>query len=290
MKFFLLLLAISGSLTFFRGGLVTAQQTAEPLFTAEIGVQMYSFRNITPDLGIEATLDLIRDMGIKEIEGGVPSGITPEEFRRMCNERGISIPSTGAGFQQLIDEPEAIVKRAIALGAPYIMTSWIPHDNGNFNYENARHAVDVFNEAGKKLYEHGITFKYHLHGYEMRPHEDSTLLEYIIQNTNPEYVSFQLDIFWAHFGGADPVELLNKYPNRFVSLHLKDMQHGIEKNLTGLTNPEYNVVIGTGELDIPAIIRASKNAGIEHYFIEDESSRVLEQIPLSIEYLRSLTY
>ncbi len=290
MKFLLLLLVFSGSLTFSTAGLVTAQQTGDPLFTAEIGVQMYSFRNITPDLGIEATLDLIHDMGIKEIEGGVPPGITPEEFRRMCNERGISIPSTGAGFQQLIDEPEAVVKRAIALGAPYIMTAWIPHDVGNFNYENARHAVDVFNEAGKKLYEHGITFKYHLHGYEMRPHEDSTLLEYIIQNTNPDYVSFQLDIFWAHFGGADPVELLNKYPNRFVSLHLKDMQHGIEKNLTGLTDPEYNIVIGTGELDIPAIIRASKDAGIEHYFIEDESSRVLEQIPLSIEYLRSLTY
>lgn len=263
-------------------------QEGDRLFTGDIGVQMYTFRNITPEIGIEATLDIIRDMGITEIEGGVPGGLTAEEFRNMCEERGISIPSTGAGYEQLVNNPEAIVERALALGSSYVMVAWIPHDVGNFNYNHARQAVDDFNTAGKILSEHGLTFKYHFHGYEMREHGESTLLEYMIENTNPEYVSFQLDIFWAHFGGADPAELLWRYPDRFVSLHLKDMQHGIEKNLTGLTDPEYNVVIGTGELDMPAIMRAAKDAGIKHYFIEDESSRVLEQIPQSIEYLRSL--
>jgi sugar phosphate isomerase/epimerase len=267
--------------------LIVAQDT-EGLFTGEIGVQMYSFRNIVPEIGIEATLDIIRDMGITEIEGGVPGGLTPEEFRNLCEERGISIPSTGAGYEQLVNNLDEIAERAKALGSNYVMVAWIPHETGNFSYENARQAVEDFNTAGMILSEHGLTFKYHFHGYEMREHGDSTLLEYIIENTNPAYVSFQLDIFWAYFGGADPAELLTKYSNRFVSLHLKDMHHGIEKNLTGLTNPEYNVVIGTGELDIHAIMKAAKDAEIMHYFIEDESSRVLEQIPQSIEYLRSL--
>lgn len=283
-----IILALSLILSTLHFSETKSQDSDEPLVTAEIGVQMYSFRNIIPEIGIEAVLDSIRDMGITEIEGGVPGELTPEEFRAMCEARGISIPSTGSGYEQLVENPAAVAERAIALGSDYVMVAWIPHDVGNFNYENARQAVDDFNEAGRVLSEHGVTFKYHFHGYEMHTHEGQTLLEYIIENTNPEYVSFQLDIFWAHFGGADSAELLRNYPDRFVSLHLKDMQHGIEKDLTGLTDPEYNVVLGTGQLDMPDIMRAAKEIGISHYFIEDESSRVMEQIPQSIEYLRSL--
>lgn len=267
---------------------VIAQESGEPLFTAELGIQTYSFRNIFPEKGVEATLDIIQEMGFTEIEGGPPGGMDPEEFRRLCEERGITIPSTGAGYQQLVDNPEAVAARAKALGARYVMNAWIPHETGNFNIENAQQAVEDFNTAGKILAEHGITFKYHIHGYEFFSHEEGTLMDYIIQNTNPDYVSFQLDVFWAHFGGGDPVELLKAYGNRWKSLHLKDMEAGTEKDMTGLTDDETNVTLGTGELDIPGIIRAAKEIGIKHYFIEDESSRVLTQIPESINYLKSL--
>jgi len=266
----------------------TAQQQGEPLFTSDIGVQMYSFRNIIPEIGLEATLDKIRDMGITEIEGGVPQGLTAEEFREMCEARGFTIPSTGTGYEELVNNPEAVAERAKILGSDYVMVAWIPHDVGNFNYENARQAVEVFNRAGKILSEHGLTLTYHFHGYEMRPHEDGTLMDYILDNTDPEYVAFQMDTFWIQFGGADPVELLKTHGDRFETMHLKDMKEGIEKDLTGLTDPEYNVVLGTGEIDIYGIMKAAKEAGVNHYFIEDESSRVLEQIPESIEYLRSL--
>lgn len=275
-------------LLLFQSFTVAAQDADEMLFTEEIGVQMYSFRNVVPEIGMEAMLDKIRDMGITEIEGGPGGGMSAEEFRQMCEDRGLTIPSTGTGYEQLAENPEAVAEQAKALGADYVMTAWIPHENGNFNIENAQQAVEDFNAAGKVLSEHGITFTYHIHGYEMHRHEDGTLLDYIINNTNPEYVSFQLDIFWAHFGGADPVELLETYGDRFKTLHVKDMKKGIEKNLTGLTDPEYDVVLGTGQLDLPAILRAAKENGIEHYFIEDESSAVMDQIPQSIEYLRSL--
>ncbi len=267
----------------------SSESNQEPLFTGEIGVQMYSFRNIIPEIGIEAVLDKIAEMGITEIEGGNPQGFTPEEFRQMAEDRGLSIPSTGAGYEQLVNDTEAVAQRAKALGADFVMTSWIPHEVGNFNYQNARQAVDDFNDAGKILKEHGLTFTYHFHGYEMRAHEDGTLLDYMIQNTNPDYVSYQMDIFWVQFGGGIPADILRQYGDRFKTLHLKDMKKGIEKDLTGLTDPEYNVVLGTGELDMPDIMRAAKEIGIKHYFIEDESSHVMEQIPQSIDYLRSLT-
>ena len=69
----------------------------------------------------------------------------------------------------------------------------------------------ILTRAGKILKENGLTFCYHAHGYEFQPYENGTLLDYIIKNTNPEYVSFEMDVFWIQFGGGDPVALLKKY-------------------------------------------------------------------------------
>ncbi|MDH3649550.1 MAG: sugar phosphate isomerase/epimerase, partial [Saprospiraceae bacterium] len=148
----------------------------------------------------------------------------------------------------------------------------------------------VFNTAGKVLEANGLTLCYHAHGYEFQPHEDGTLLDYIIQESDPRYVSFEMDIFWIQFGGGDPIDLLEKYGDRWKLMHLKDMKKGTEKNLTGGTDVENNVPLGTGELDMPGILKAGRKAGIAHYFIEDESSSVVDQIPQSITYLKSLKY
>lgn len=265
----------------------TAQEEEEPLYTAELGVQAYTFRHQFRELGVEATLDIIQEMGFTELEGG-GAEMAAEVFRKMCEDRGISIPSTGTGYEQLVENPAGVAERAKALGASYVMTAWIPHETGNFNFKNAKKAVADFNRAGKVLKEHGITFAYHVHGYEFRPQGDGTLMDYIIQNTDPEYVSFELDILWAHFGGADPVQLLKKYGDRWVLLHVKDLKKGTKKDMTGLTDPENDVTLGTGEIDVEGVIREANRIGIEHFFIEDESSRVLTQVPKSIEYLKSL--
>ena len=99
-----------------------------------------------------------------------------------------------------------------------------------------------------------------------------------------------MDIMWTHFGGGDPVALLNKYGKRWKLMHLKDLRKGTKKDRTGLTADENDVPLGTGELDIPAILKAAKNAGVKHYFIEDESpaDEVSEDVVQSIAYLKSL--
>jgi sugar phosphate isomerase/epimerase len=263
-------------------------KAGEPIFVAPVGVQAYSFRNYFPK-DIPGTLDRIQAMGITEIEGG--SGrLPPEEYKKMCDERGISIPSTGANFNQLAENPMEVVETAKKLGSKFVMCAWVPHDRGKFGLEDAQKAVAVFNSAGKVLADNGLTFCYHPHGYEFLPYGDGTLLDYIIENTDPRYVSFEMDIFWVQFGGGDPVALLKKYGDRWKLMHLKDMKHGIEKDLTGGTNVEYNVPLGTGQLDMRNILIEGRKIGIAHYFIEDESSSVIEQVPESIAYLRSLTY
>ena len=262
---------------------VSAQK---PLYTAPLGVQTYTFRRSISTDPVKV-LDTIKMLGFTEIEGG--SGrMHPSEFKKLCDERGISIPSTGAGYEDLVNKTDSVVWRAKMLGAKYVMCTWIPHQNNELTFENAKKAVEDFNRAGKILKENGLTFCYHAHGYEFQPYEGGTLLDYMFKNTNPEYVSFQMDIFWIQFGGGDPVALLKKYGSRWKMMHIKDMRKGTRKDLTGLTSVENDVALSTGELDLPAILKEAKRIGIKHYFIEDESSSYATQVPQSIAYLKSL--
>lgn len=281
--FFALSLVSTSLLT----GVSSNAQTGKPLYTFPVGVESYTYRNSFPK-DVAATLDTIKALGITDMEGGAPKGLTPEEFKKMCDERGIKISATGAGYEQIVKDPMDVVNKAKALGASYVMVSWIPHEKANFTLDNAKKAVTDFNQIGKVLKEKGLTFCYHNHGYEFQPYENGTLFDYIVKNTNPNYVSFEMDILWAQHGGADPVTLLKKYGNRFKLMHLKDLKKGIKGDLSGGTPPENDVVLGQGQVNIPEILRLAKKAGIKHYYIEDESNHEYEQMPKSIAYLKSL--
>lgn len=260
---------------------------AQRLYTFPLGVEAYTYRHMFPK-DVAATLDTIKALGFTEMEGGVPQGLTAEAYRKMLDQRGIKMPATGAGYEQIVADPMSVVTTAKALGASYVMVAWIPHQKGNFTLDNAKKAVADFNRVGKILKDNGLTFCYHDHGYEFQPYQNGTLLDYIIQNTDPRYVSFEMDILWTQFGGGDPVALLTKYGNRWKLMHLKDLKKGVKGDLTGGTPPENDVVLGEGQLDMPAILKAAKTIGIRHYFIEDESNHEDVQVPKSIAYLRSL--
>jgi sugar phosphate isomerase/epimerase len=149
--------------------------------------------------------------------------------------------------------------------------------------------VDFFNTAGKILKEQfDLTFIYHNHGFEFQPYNNGTLYDYLVTETNPKYVSFELDILWAFFPGHDPAKLLEKYGRRYKALHLKDLKKGVKGNLSGGTSQENDVALGTGQIDIAAVIKAAKKAKVKHYYIEDESSNVDVQVPQSIAYLKNL--
>ncbi|QKZ15424.1 sugar phosphate isomerase/epimerase family protein [Spirosoma sp. KUDC1026] len=262
-------------------------QSGKPLYTFPLGVQAYTYRHTFPK-DVVATLDTIKAQGFTEMEGGVPKGLTAEAYKKMLDERGISMPATGAGYEEIVKDPMAVVKQAKALGASYVMVAWIPHQKSNFTLANAQQAVTDFNRVGKILKENGLTFCYHDHGYEFQPYQNGTLFDYIVQNTDPKYVSFEMDILWTTFGGADPVALLNKYGSRWKLMHLKDLKKGITGDLSGGTPPENDVVLGQGQIDMPAVLKAARKVGIKHYFIEDESNQESVQVPKSVAYLKGL--
>ena len=267
------------------GGAVLAQ--GKPLYTFPLGVEAYTYRNSWPR-GVAQTLDTIKMLGFTELEGS-GGRMEPREFRKLCDERGISIPSVGADYNKLLRAPDSVIDMAKILGARYVMCAWIPHKDGVLTPDDARKAAEDFNKVGKELSDHGLIFCYHAHGYEFQPYEGGTLLDYIIQHTDPRYVSFEMDIFWISFGGGDPVALMKKYGSRWKLMHLKDLRKGAPKNLTGLTGPENDVPLGQGEEDIPAVLREARKIGIRHYFIEDESVDPTIPVPQSIAYLKGLT-
>lgn len=251
----------------------------------EVGLQLYSLRNQFKE-DVPSTLKLINEWGITVLEGGDTYGMPEEEFKGLLAENNLKVVSILAGFDVLENSPEKVVEQAKSYGATYVMCPTIPHDGNNFGIKETKRAVKVFNKAGKLLREHGLKLAYHAHGFEFRPYADGTLFDYMAENA--KYFDFEMDVYWVHHGGADPLKLLKKYPTKFILMHLKDMEKGTKKDNTGHADKETNVTLGTGEVDIAGIVAEAKRMGIKYMFIEDECSRVLEQVPKSLKYLEGL--
>ncbi|MDG1572686.1 sugar phosphate isomerase/epimerase [Robiginitalea sp. M366] len=251
----------------------------------EFGLQLYSLRNqFSQD--VEGSLAQIRDWGVTYIEGGGTYGYTQEEFLELLGKYGLKTAGIGASYDELRDQPEAVAEKAKAFGASYVMCAWIPHKGDAFGLKETEEAIAVFNRAGKVMEAAGLTLAYHAHGYEFRSYGEVTLFDLMAQQA--EHFAFEMDIYWVFHGGADPLELLNRYPDKWVLMHLKDMAQGVKGNDSGHEDVETNVVLGTGQIDVAALVRRGAELGIRYMFIEDESSRVLEQVPQSLTFLRGL--
>jgi len=275
-KFIVALSLLSGNLF--------AQQshTSSP---ATPGVVSYTYRKYF-EKDIPSTLDIIKGNGITDIEFSSLFGKSAAGLRRLIDEKGIYCSSFGVSYDELVNKTAEVAQNAKALGASYVRVAGIPH-KGSLTLEEAQKAIDDFNRAGKLLKEeYGLGFIYHNHGFEFQPYLDGTLYDLIVTKTDPAYVSFEMDILWAFFPGQDPAGLLRKYGSRYKALHLKDLRKGIKGDASGGTSSENDVALGTGQIDLPAVLKAAQAAGIRHYYIEDESSAVMTQVPQSIAYLK----
>ena len=250
------------------------------------GVVSFTFRNdFSKD--VAGTLDYIKEMGIRNIEFSNLFGKTAAEMRALLDARGLVCTSYGVYYDALTNKTESVIRDAKTLGAEFVRVGMIPH-KGEFTVQQADAAVKDFNRVGQRLKENGIEFSYHNHGYDFTPYENGTLYDYLIQNTNPDYVSFELDILWVHQFGQDPLVYLQKYPNRFKLMHVKDLKKGIPVGLDVKTSPENDVPLGTGQIAVKAILKQARKSSIKYYYLEDENSNAKAQVPLSLAYLKNL--
>jgi sugar phosphate isomerase/epimerase len=251
----------------------------------KIGLQLYSVRNQIPN-NVEATLRQIRAWGITELEGGSTYGMTQQDYNALLKKIGLKTVAIGADFAELEKDPAKVAEKADAFGAKYVMCAWIPHKGVQLTLDEAKNAIRVFENAGKILAAKGVSLCYHMHGFEFDKYENGTLFDYMVTNSNPKYLNFEMDVFWVKQPGQDPVALLKKYPKRFLLMHLKDRKIGTPNSLDGHADVETNVVLGTGDVGIAEIMKNAK--GVKYFFIEDESSRVMEQVPQSLAFLKGV--
>lgn len=271
--------------------LVAATSAFAGDFAGTAGLQLYSLRDMMKK-DLPAALDQAKAFGFKEVEGGGFIQEKPEKLVPMLKERGLTMTSTHFSFKPLAENLDQCVKDAQTLGVKFAVCPWIDHEVGNFNDDAVKKAAEVFNRAGEAFKKVGVSFGYHPHGFEFRPVSEGaseTYFDRLVAATNPDFVCFEMDVLWVIFPGVDPVKLLEKYSSRWKLMHLKDLKKGVRTGIyTGKTDLTNDVALGTGQVDWPAVLRTAAKIGVKHYYIEDESPTVLEQIPASLKYLESL--
>ena len=259
-----------------------------PSFKGPVGLQLYSFRDQFKT-DVPGTLDQVKAFGIKYVETAGTYGVPAEKFRALLDERGLKAVSGHFPYEKCRDDVESIAAEAKTVGLEYAGCAWIPHKDP-FDEKTCREAAAVFNRAGEALAKHGLKFFYHIHGYEFLPYGNGTLFDLLMAETNPEYVKFQMDVFWVVQPGQDPVKLFEKYGKRFELMHLKDMKRGTLSDFTGHSDVTNNVPLGAGVIDFKNVLKAAKKAGVKWYFLEDESPTVITQVPTSLKYLQEMKF
>jgi sugar phosphate isomerase/epimerase len=260
-----------------------------PSFKGPIGLQLYSLRDSFAK-DVPGTLVKVKEFGFSNVELAGTYNMKPEDFLKSLKQNGLKAIAGHFSYEKWRDDLDGALKEAKALGLKYVGCAWIPHD-GPFDEKTCREAISVFNRAGKALAKQGQKFFYHQHGYEFQPFGNGTLMDLMMTETDPKFVCYEMDIFWVVFPGQDPVKWLEKYGKRWELLHLKDMKKGTKTgDLTGGTDVRNDVALGTGLIDIPAILKASKKLGVKYYFIEDESPTVIDQLPQSLKFLETVKF
>jgi sugar phosphate isomerase/epimerase len=288
LRFVFSLLALFTLISLANPGPLALQKTGmSQNFKERIGLQLYSLREqFAKD--VPKTLDQVRDFGIKYVETHSTYGLTPEKFRAELDRRGLKAVSGHFPYERFRDNIEEVVSEAKVLGLQYAGSAWIPHKDA-FDEKSCREAIKVFNQAGEVLAKHGLKFFYHTHGFEFLPYGKGTFFDLMMAETKPQFVHYQIDVFWVVHAGVDPVKLLQKYGSRFELMHVKEMKRGTPTGLfTGHSDVTNNVVLGTGVIDWKAVLRACQKAGVKWSFIEDESPASVQQIPRSLSYLEKL--
>ncbi|MFI2744111.1 sugar phosphate isomerase/epimerase family protein [Zhouia sp. PK063] len=243
----------------------------------------------------EAILDTVATDGYKYIEAagyndGKFYGLSPEDFKKDAKANGLVPLSTHQGSVNFdnVDQQIADVKAA---GFEYFVIPVPPM--GMFKYDNeakkmymeggAKKLADILTQLGKKCDAAGLKLLYHNHNFEFSKDDDGNkIYDYLLENTDPKYVNFEMDLYWITKAGEDPVAYFEKYPGRFKLWHVKDMDD------QGRFAP-----VGKGHIDFKRILDEKDKAGMVNYFVEQDQTfnmTPLQAIKVSHEGLKNIGF
>jgi sugar phosphate isomerase/epimerase len=148
--------------------------------------------------------------------------------------------------------------------------------------------ADLLNSAGATLKKAGLALGYHNHNVEFAPVGGTTGMDYLLGNTDPALVHFEMDAGWVVAAGADPFALLKAHPRRFRQMHVKDVKATTKPNFAFEQDP---AEVGSGVIDWKRLLPASYTAGIRDFFVEQEAPFAmprLDSVKVSFDYLNAL--
>jgi len=257
------------------------------------GLQLYTLRNDIGQNGenLESVLKAVADAGYQNIEAagysnGTYYGLTPAEFREVLKKYNLNPISSHQGTITF-ENAEQELADAIAVGFKYIVIPVPPMGMFTFNPETqtigmkggAKELTEVINTLGEQAHQAGIELLYHNHHFEFTTDDEGIkIYDYLVENSNPEYVNFEMDLYWVEVAKESQVAYFEKYPGRFKLWHVKDMDD------QGRFAP-----VGEGHIDFTTITKNAETSGMLYYFVEQDQTfnhTPLEAIKISHEGLK----
>jgi len=220
--------------------------------------------------------------GYSEIEIGRYMGESAKSFLNYCDSTGIKPVAGGTVFSKKIDEVNKTLDELNELDLKYAVIYWPWLGGGPFKLEDCKISSEMLNNIGEACKKQGLILCWHNHNKEFVAMEEGLPFDYLMNHTDKNLVKCELDIYWTKKGGADPVNILKKYKDRYPILHMKDMAAGREQDFA---------CPGSGIIDFPSVLSEAADQGIEHYFVErDNVVNGMECLKTSAEYLKNLNF
>ena len=243
-----------------------------------IGIQLYTVRQ---EFGLhpEDTLARVAEIGFREVELW---GSPPGEIRAMLERHGLRAPSSHVALRAADGEWERTLEQAAAIGQRFVVIAFVAQSERR-SADDWKRLAARYNLAGEAARKHGLRFCYHNHDFEFPELDGVVPYDLLLKETDPGLVGFEMDLYWITKGGKDPLDYFAKWPGRFPLVHVKDMD---------ATPRRFFADVGTGTIDFPRIFRRARQAGIQHYFYEQDETpgSPLESARRSYQYLRNLKF
>lgn len=251
---------------------------------SKFGIQLYSVKE---DMANDAqdTIKKIAGFGYNQIEGfdggkGIFWGMKNTEFKTFTEDLGLDFVASHAN---VFDGTEKLAADAGEIGMKYLICPWIgPQES----VEEWKKVAERFNKVGQICKDNGLRFAYHNHGYTFEELEGQMPQDILMEETDPELVDFELDIYWAVTAGADPEAYFEKYKDRFRLCHVKDREKGAPQG-----KPDASVVLGSGSIDYGKVLRTAKDNGMKYFVVEQEKfegTTPMEAAEKNAAYLKNL--
>lgn len=233
-----------------------------------IGVQLYTVRDAMAE-DMARTLERVSAIGYREVEFAGYFGKPLSEIRAMLDDNGLSAPSAHMEPEVFASDFDKALEIADALGHKNLILPWLPPEQRSL--DRFREIAHILNVTGEKAKAAGVQVGYHNHEFEFFADGGVTPFDILMEETQPDLVNFELDLFWLAAAKKNPLQLMEKLKGRVPCVHVKDMDaHG---NM---------VAVGDGELDFLSVFENRKAAGLTHFFVEhDNPSDPFESIARS---------